>query len=660
MLTFLRRLTSKRTIRPLTVTQRFVLLGGFATFVLASLVSILVNQYLVRNEMTTIATSTRAVVDHFVIPTLNPEQFTLSAQSDAYWQTTFTTLKTIEPFEKFKVLSPDYIIISATDTTRVGEYNPSTYASRALNGDVVYSSMFSGDVLHRQNDQAGTLMEVYVPLRLPATSGVVGVLELYVDITATSQKLIGLQVGVVVVAFLIFGLFFLALFAVLTASKQQQLAYRDPLTGLSNRHLFNKRVSEVLAFSKPNELSALLFMDLSRFKFVNDSLGHSAGDEILRQVAQRLSQCIRDDDVISRLGGDEFAILLSGIHSEEQAALIARRIQDMFKVPFCSQEQSLHIGIHIGISLYQRAKNTPTISVETWLTQADSAMYISKENNNSFQFYNPSMRAYTLERLRLEEDLRSALNDDALTLHFQPVSNTEHQIIGAETLLRWHHPEHGLIPPGDFIHLAEESGLIKQLDYWVIHNALLQAADWAQQGIHLDIAVNVSPYTFQDAAFPAWLESLLNNINIPSSQLTLEITENVLADAKSSKASLETIVNLGVKVALDDFGKGYSSLAYLESLPIDIIKIDKQFIDGIKQRTTSEAIIKTIIALTQNLGIQCLAEGIETPEQLEWLLGEGCDLFQGYYLGKPVSVDVFQSHCLIPNVQQTASLLLHD
>jgi len=417
----------------------------------------------------------------------------------------------------------------------------------------------------------------------------------------------------------LFGFMYLIMLAMLAASQRQQMAHYDPLTGLANRHRFQEKANAILAMARHSDNAAILYLDLSRFKSVNDSLGQNAGDDILKQVASRLNESIRSEDTAARLGGDEFALLLLNINSGERAVKVAQRLKEIFKTAFITDGQSVHLEVNIGIALLGRERID---SLATWLTQANTAMIKSKTARTQFQIYNSEM-------------------EREFVLHFQPILSKDQKVIGAEALTRWIHPEKGMISPGLFIPLAEETGLIRQLDQWVMKTAIKQARQWENEGRPLKVSVNLSPQTFQDAGFVPWLESQLIETELNPSLLTVEVTEYVLAQADTSRRALEALKHLGVRVALDDFGKGYSSLSYLESLPIDRIKMDRQFIQGIGKRPASEAIIKTIIALTQNLGIESLAEGIEEPEQFEWLEREGCEFFQGFLFAKPVPVERF-------------------
>lgn len=627
----------------LTLLQRFILIGAVATVLLASGTAFWTSRYLVQRELQETSQDIADIVTHLVTPQVSEIYFSQPSQAKTeQWDAWLKQVTDVTHIDKVKIWGLDGTVIYSLDQSLIGQAFDSEFVQRAAGGEVV-GVLELAPTSH--TGPTGGFYEVYVPVIPKGAAGPIGIYEVYEPIAPLAASLRRIRGLVWTLSFVIFGLLFVALVAILVASRGQHLAFRDPLTGLANRYLFNERASTVLAASKRRrDTAALLSVDLARFKAVNDSLGHKAGDDLLVQVATRLSRSVRAADTVSRVGGDEFALLLTDTGSSEHATLFAERLQLMFKEPFIVREQKVHLGVNVGIAL--KTEDAAPSSVDAWLTQADTARLRSKAAGSDYKLYSATMHSDALERLQLEDDLRSALTRDELTLHFQPIFDAESRVSGAEVLVRWQRPGHGPVSPGEFIPLAEETGLIRDLDRWVTRAALKQSAVWKRGGTPLKLSVNYSPQTFQDPQFATFLEAALEETTVCPKGLTVEITEYVLAHPETSRRSLEALKTLGVNVALDDFGKGYSSLAYLESLPIDRIKIDRHFISGIGERPTSEAIIKTIIALTDNLHIESLAEGIEAAAQLSWLMGQGCNLFQGFFQGRPVPADVFTEQFL--------------
>ncbi|MBI4409136.1 MAG: EAL domain-containing protein [Gemmatimonadetes bacterium] len=414
----------------------------------------------------------------------------------------------------------------------------------------------------------------------------------------------------------------------------QRLAYFDPLTGLANRRLLRERAKQALALAKRRaNIAALLYLDLDRFKAVNDTLGHDAGDELLQQVAQRLTKCIRDSDTLSRLGGDEFAILLTEVRAEEDAAVVARRVVQALQESIWVQQQAVHIGTSIGIAIYPRDGTT----FEEVIKHADIAMYRAKQEKAGYQFYRPELSVYTRERLVLEEELRRALEQNELVLHYQPVlAVTDRTVAGAEALSRWLHRQRGEISAGEFIGIAEETGLIVPLDRWAVSSAVRLGRASLQGGWGGWVAVNLSARSFADPDLVSHVARSLELEGLEPTRLVLEITESAAMRNPDATADLlHKLKDVGVLVALDDFGMGYSSLAYLKRFPVDILKLDKNFTRGIGSDAKDERLIEAVITLAHSLGVQVLAEGVEQQTQLNWLVSEGCDLVQGYLIGKP-------------------------
>ncbi|TCL69481.1 EAL domain-containing protein [Rhizobium sp. BK251] len=411
------------------------------------------------------------------------------------------------------------------------------------------------------------------------------------------------------------------------------LALHDALTGLPNRLLFRERLNVALA-GNASETSrvAVICLDLDHFKEINDTLGHGAGDVLLQQLSSRLLGCVRTSDTVARLGGDEFAIIQVGVHQPFEAEQLSRKLIDVVKAPFHIDGQDLHIGVSVGIAIADALDSDP----ERLLKNADIALYRAKQAGRAtFKIFEAQMDLELQARKALEYDLRQAVLKDELEVHYQPLIDIETRAVAAvEALVRWRHPTRGLVSPGEFITLAEETGLITGIGEWVLETACRQALQWPQ----LRVAVNLSPVQFRSRELIDTVKGVLSRTGLDPSRLELEITESVLInDATAAIEILNALKNIGVKIAMDDFGTGYSSLGYLNSFPFDKIKIDKSFIGDMSSKEKSGAIVKSVISLGQSLNMVTTAEGVETIEQATFLTKEGCDQLQGFYFSKPVT-----------------------
>lgn len=445
-----------------------------------------------------------------------------------------------------------------------------------------------------------------------------------------------------------------------TKDRLRQLAYYDSLTSLPNRRLFTEQLNLLLRLSQRNKSKlALLFLDLDNFKRINDSLGHSAGDLLLREVAARLENCLRDSDLVahyveagpridvSRLGGDEFTVVLNQIDSPASAGLVARRIIGALIKPVVIEGHELVVTPSIGIAVSPDDGS----GVEMLLKAADTAMYHAKSaGKNNFLFYKKEMEATGVERLQLETDLRKAVERNQLVLHYQPQVNTKTgSLAGAEALIRWQHPEHGLVPPYQFIPLAEELGLIAELGDWALNEACRQMKEFEAEGLWLPkIAVNVSALQFDDS-FVDNVRQVLLDAKLAPSALELEVTEGIMMDgARDTVAALKQLKEIGVNLSIDDFGTGYSSLSYLSRFPLDELKIDRSFVIDIDNDKGDPGLVSAIIAMANSLGLHIVAEGVETVGQYHFLTANGADVIQGYLFSKPVPAEELR-HFLVQN-----------
>lgn len=435
-------------------------------------------------------------------------------------------------------------------------------------------------------------------------------------------------------------------------SQLVHLANHDPLTNLPNRKFFRERLAVSLDEAALNGAQlAVLFLDLDRFKLINDTFGHAVGDKLLLMVAERLAGCFRKGDVLARLGGDEFVVLLQGLSGKQDAALVAQKIMDAFARAFQLDAHEIFVSASIGIAFYP----SDAIDAGNLIRCADNAMYQAKEQGLGYQFYRPDPENLSSERLTLESSLRRALERDELRLYYQPkVDLASGAVIGLEALLRWTHPVRGMIPPDQFIPLAEETGLIVPIGEWVLRTACLQIKAWQEEGMpFLPVAVNLSARQFRQFSASGeatgihdlveTIERVLEETGVAPSCLELEITESILMQNLSTAANiLQALSAKGMRIFIDDFGTGYSSLSYLKRLPIDTIKIDKSFVGDIMTDPDDAAIVTAIIAMAHSLRLKVVAEGVETQGQFDFLLERGCDAMQGYFFSKPLPAeDIF-------------------
>jgi diguanylate cyclase (GGDEF)-like protein/PAS domain S-box-containing protein len=442
-------------------------------------------------------------------------------------------------------------------------------------------------------------------------------------------------------------LFLIALLEDITEHKQteeriEHLANHDVLTGLPNRVLFQERLERALhAANRHEELVGVLFLDLDRFKIINDSLGHRIGDLLLQRVAERVRQCVRESDVVCRMGGDEFVVLLPRVSARSEVERVGRRLVFEMQEPFMLEEREYFVTASVGMSLYPHDGTT----AETLLKSSDMAMYHAKEQGrNACYVFTPSMNQQAVDRLTLETNLHKAVENNEFVLHYQPqVDTVTGAILGMEALIRWQHPEQGMISPGEFIPIAEETGLIVPIGRWALQTACAQTRAWQEAGWpDLRISVNLSLRQLQDASLMTDIQRLLRETGLEAAKLDLEVTESIaMENVQSTIALMQSLRHHGVTFSLDDFGTGYSSLNYLRELPIDTLKIDRAFIRKITQDSRDVALTANIIGMAHALGLKVVAEGIETQEQRTQLQAMGCDICQGYLFSRPLSAEDF-------------------
>jgi len=439
-----------------------------------------------------------------------------------------------------------------------------------------------------------------------------------------------------------------ALFSDISELKESEqrirhLAYYDPLTNLPNRRLFYDRLAMAIAHShRGGTRLAVMFIDLDRFKNINDTLGHNVGDQLLEQVAQRLGTCLREDDSVSRTGGDEFLILLSDVQHYEDAAVIAQRIISTLTQPFAIAGNELVVTCSIGISFYPEDGEDQ----DSLVKHADVAMYRAKEQGrNTYRLFTNSMNEQARRRLEIETGLRQALDNDEFEVHFQPIIDARSgKLVTTEALARWHHPEWGMVPPDEFIPLAEETGLIIPIGKKILDRVARQIVAW---DCRIPVSLNLSARQFADTRLVRYVSRILDRLSIPGNLLTLEITESVLmTDVETHIAQMQAFRDKGLRISIDDFGTGYSSLAYLRRFPLDCLKIDRSFVSELLDNDDARAIVSATINMAHSLRLKVVAEGVETAEQVEQLRALGCDFMQGYHFSRPLPPKAFAEQVL--------------
>ena len=436
----------------------------------------------------------------------------------------------------------------------------------------------------------------------------------------------------------------------------EHMAYTDSLTKLPNRNQFQTSLgSFIQSHQTTKKTFALFLMDLDRFKSVNDTLGHHIGDELLKAVSLRLHNVLRDDDVVcqldnealsainddlvARLGGDEFSAILTSIHTIEDSFVVARKLVLAMEQPFTVKEHQLTIGLSIGIAMYPEHGE----DINTLVRHADIAMYDAKSRNCGYSLYTDEQNKHNLHTLKLEQDLFASIKNNELVLYYQPkISITDGKVVGSEALIRWQHPVHGLIPPDDFIPMAEQTGLIQPLTEWVLNKALEDCSNCLLAEKPINVSVNLSALNLRDERIPLTISNALEKWSIPAKTLTLELTESsIMSDPKFAISILSKLDKMGVTLSIDDFGTGHSSLTYLKELPVDELKIDRSFIKNITHDSNDDAIVRAILMLAHHMNLSVVAEGVEDLETLNKLQELGCDIVQGYYFAKPMPFDEY-------------------
>ncbi|MES2352973.1 MAG: EAL domain-containing protein [Pseudomonadota bacterium] len=438
----------------------------------------------------------------------------------------------------------------------------------------------------------------------------------------------------------------------LAESRIQFLAYHDGLTALPNRTMFTQILGHGLSLARRhNKKLAVLFLDLDRFKAINDTLGHEAGDSLLQEVARRLKDCLRKSDTVARFGGDEFVVLLEEIPDTNHISIVATKILNALVKPMTLANQELHVTASVGISIFPEDGQDE----QSLMKNADIALYRTKEGGkNSFRLYSEQMNTYSFQRLAMESDLRHALEHDEFELYYQiKLDLRSNDVTGMEALLRWNHPRDGMVSPAQFLAIAEETGLIVPIGKWVLRTACMQNKAWQDEGLpHLRVAVNLSARQFADESLLRDVIQTLEETGLPPDCLELEITESMVMRAPEKAVQILTELKaLGVQLAIDDFGVGYAALANIKRFPVDTIKVDRSFINNIAKQGEEKSLTEAIIAMGKTLSLTVVAEGVETQEQYDFLREKACDEFQGFYFSKPLEqskfVELLRAHIQI-------------
>ena len=558
---------------------------------------------------------------------------------------------------KVKIYDLDGLTVFSTDPRQIGEdksANPGFRGARAgqAKSEITFRHRFDaweGAIADRN------IIFSYVPVRVSETAPIQAVMEVYSDVTLLVEKMeLGqwkILAGVVGSLSVVYGLILWILLRYRRLLNEQEAerlaqeerirhqAYHDPLTGLPNRASFAEQLESAIRRARRTGWTlGVMFLDLDRFKFINDSLGHDSGDQLLRVASGRIQRCVRESDMLFRMGGDEFTVLLENVRGPEEAAAVAQRILEAFAGPVKLQQHDIGVTVSIGVALFPK----DDASGERLAKSADTAMYRAKDlGRNRYEFFTAEMNERVESQMLLEAALHRAVKEEEFVLHFQPrVCAASRAVVGAEALLRWRHPDRGLVPPADFIPLLEETNLIVPVGAWVLDAACRQAKQWHDRGLPLRMSVNISSRQFRSESLVDTVASALRSSGLAPQFLELELTESLLVDNTEGAISLMTrLKELGVAISIDDFGTGYSSLGYLKRFPIDLLKIDRAFIRDITSSAKDAAIVEAISALARSLGIGLVAEGVEEARQAEFLSARYCTEMQGYYFSRPVPAE---------------------
>jgi diguanylate cyclase (GGDEF)-like protein len=549
---------------------------------------------------------------------------------------------TSSEIERIKVWNRKGLVIYSDDRALTGKsFAVSPELAEALRGDV--SSEIETGSADNPDFHGGKLLAVYVPIQFSATSPAVGAFELYFPYGPIAAEISHDTRMITLVLLIGLGLLYALLFEIVFSASRKirrqaevnaYQAFHDALTGLPNRSLFRDRVEHaLLAAQRTGNRVGVMLMDLDRFKEINDALGHGCGDELLKQIGPRLESALRASDTVARFGGDEFAVLIPDLTLPWLAGDVAGRMAASLEEPFVIQGLAIDVEPSIGIALYPDHGT----DVDTLLQRADVAMYVAKGAHLPWELYEEERDENDAARLELMADLHRAIAEDELVLHYQPKADLPGgRVRSVEALVRWNHPERGLLLPDAFIPLAQHTGMIRPLTMHVLETALAQCAKWDTERVHVSVAVNLAMRNLLDTGLPDTIMRMLARLGLTPDRLELEITEStIMADPARALSVLKQLSELGIRLSIDDFGTGYSSLGYLKRLPVDELKIDKSFVLNMSNDENDAAIVRSTIDLGRNLGLVVVAEGVENLAVWERLSALGCDIAQGFFLSRP-------------------------
>jgi diguanylate cyclase (GGDEF)-like protein len=639
-------------LRPI-LRPRVGLLGKFA---LASLVPIVLLGFVlahvlrdeIRERALVDARESAALLDRSLVqPQLSASDLTAGLSERSIRRLDQALLASLagKQIARIKVWNRNARVVYASDHQIIGHsYPASDELEEALAGETASEISNLERAENARDRRFGQLLEVYTPLRFGIEARPAGAFEVYLPYRPIGAAIYHDTKRLYLVLAGGLALLYLVLFRIVAgastrlrrqAAENEYLALHDPLTDLPNRSLFHDRAGQAILAAKRDGASvALLILDLDRFKEVNDTLGHHNGDLLLKEIGIRVSSTLRESDSIARLGGDEFGVLLRTVAEADAARSAGEKIRKALRDPFTLEGVTLDLGASVGIAVYPEHGD----DVETLLQRADVAMYLAKEDHSGCEVYSPERDEYSPSRLALVGELRRAIDKGELVLHYQPKAELHSgRVVGVEALVRWQHPERGLLSPDEFVPLAERTGLIRELTLYVLDAALGQSRAWREGGFEPSISVNLSARDLLDVELPETIRGLLERHDVGAERLELEITESViLSDPMRARAVLSQLNAMGIQLAIDDFGSGYSSLAYLKRLPVGEIKIDRSFVMNMEQDENDAVIVRSTIDLARNLGLRVVAEGVESEEVWRDLARLQCDLAQGYFLSRPM------------------------
>jgi diguanylate cyclase (GGDEF)-like protein len=641
-------------VLPRTLVPQFALLSGIAILILGIALGAYLNILIRDHAESNAVQSARVLAGIGIQPLISQSDLQTGLTPDrvAALDSAVNSSKLLgTELARINIWNPEHRVVYSNDHSLIWKVFPTSDELNDAPNGTSHSGVSTPSKAENESlISFGQILEVYVPLRLQGSSTPDGAFEIYIPYRPIAAGILRDELSVFGVLTLGLLLLYALLFRIVTqaarrlgrqaeelkrqTAEREYAAHHDVLTLLPNRTLFQERLREVIAVR--GKTGAVMIMDLDRFQEINDTLGHHNGDSVLIAVARRLAAA-SDSSLVARLGGDEFAVLLEAVNDRKQAVRFAERLLATFADQVTLGDLTLDVRGSIGVALFPEHGT----DADSLMQRADIAMYVAKGNKRGYEVYSPESDRYAPERLALIADLHRALNGTGLFLTYQPKIDLKRgRISGVEALIRWQHPTRGLIQPDDFIPLAEHTGLIKDLTLWVLDTALAQSQAWQRQGIHLGIAVNLSVRNLLDLDLPDQVARLLQKWDVPAHRLELEITETTLMEDPARASSVIARLNaMGIRLSIDDFGTGYSSLVFLKQLPVQEIKIDKSFVLNMLADLGDGAIVRSIIDLAKNLGLDVVAEGVESEGIMQELTLRGCTTAQGFFISRPVPAD---------------------